>query len=397
MLNKMSVTDLDVRGKRVLVRVDFNVPLDENLNVTDDTRIETALPTIKYLIEAGAKTILMSHLGRPKGNIVPEMSLVPAAKRLGELLRKDVPLAPDCVGEAVKAMVDRMQPGDVLMLENTRFHPGEESNDPGFARQLADLGDLYVNDAFGTCHRAHASTEGVAKLLPKAAAGLLVQKELDAFGKALSNPDRPFVAVLGGAKVSDKIPVIANLLAKVNVLIIGGGMAYTFLKAKGYEVGKSLLDQEKVGLAGDLMKRAADAGVQLLLPTDILIADRDAPDAETAIVPADQIPADKMGMDIGPEAADAFGEAVRGGRTVIWNGPMGRFEYDIFAEGTRKVAQAMADCAGTTIVGGGDSIAAIEKMGLADEMTHISTGGGASLELLEGKQLPGVVALTDNA
>jgi phosphoglycerate kinase len=297
----------------------------------------------------------------------------------------------------VKQMVDAMRPGDVLMLENTRFHPEEEDNDSEFSRKLAALGDLYVNDAFGTCHRAHASTEGVARLLPKAAAGFLVQKELEAFGKALSDPDRPFVAVLGGAKISDKIPVIRNLLDKVDTLIIGGGMAYTFLRAKGYEVGKSLLDAEKVGLAGELMKAAEQAGVRLLLPTDALIADRDAPDAETAVVPVERIPADKMGMDIGPATAQAFGDVIRGAGTVIWNGPMGRFEYDIFATGTRKVAEAMADCKGTTIVGGGDSIAALEKMGLADRMTHISTGGGASLELLEGKQLPGVVALTDKA
>ncbi len=395
MLNKLSVTDLDVRGKRVLVRVDFNVPLDENGNITDDTRIKAALPTIKYLMDNGAKTILMSHLGRPKGNVVPELSLAPAATRLGELLGKDVSLAPDCVGDNVNAMVGRMEPGDVLMLENTRFHVGEEKNDPEFARQLAQLGDMYVNDAFGTCHRAHASTEGVARLLPQAAAGFLVQKELEAFGKALTDPDRPFVAVLGGAKISDKIPVVENLLDKVNTLIIGGGMAYTFLKAKGYEVGRSLLDEEKVDLTAELMKRAEQAGVELLLPTDTLIADRDAPDAETAIVPAAQIPADKMGMDIGPETAKTFGDVIRRARTVIWNGPMGRFEYDIFAEGTHKVAKAMADCNGTTIVGGGDSIAALEKMGLADKMTHISTGGGASLELLEGKELPGVSVLTD--
>jgi len=395
MLNKLSVTDLDVRGKRVLVRVDFNVPLDENGNITDDTRIKAALPTIKYLMDNGAKTILMSHLGRPKGNVVPELSLAPAATRLGELLGKDVPLAPDCVGDNVNAMVGRMEPGDVLMLENTRFHVGEEKNDPEFARQLAQLGDMYVNDAFGTCHRAHASTEGVARLLPQAAAGFLVQKELEAFGKALTDPDRPFVAVLGGAKISDKIPVVENLLDKVDTLIIGGGMAYTFLKAKGCEVGRSLLDEEKVDLTAELMKRAEQAGVELLLPTDTLIADRDAPDAETAIVPAAQIPADKMGMDIGPETAKTFGDVIRRARTVIWNGPMGRFEYDIFAEGTHKVAKAMADCNGTTIVGGGDSIAALEKMGLADKMTHISTGGGASLELLEGKELPGVSVLTD--
>lgn len=395
MLNKLSVTDLDVQGKRVLVRVDFNVPLDESGNITDDTRIKAALPTIKHLVDKGAKTILMSHLGRPKGNVVPGLSLAPAAKRLGELLGKDIPLAPDCVGDDVKAMVDRMQPADVLMLENTRFHAGEEKNDPEFARQLAQLGDLYVNDAFGTCHRAHASTEGVARLLPLAAAGFLVQKELEAFGKALTDPDRPFVAVLGGAKVSDKIPVVENLLNKVDTLIIGGGMAYTFLKAKGYEVGLSLLDEEKVDLAGDLMRRADQAGVELLLPADTLIADRDAPDAETAIVPVDQIPSDKMGMDIGPETAKRFGDVIRRARTVIWNGPMGRFEYDIFAKGTLRVAQAMADCNGTTIVGGGDSIAALEKMGLAEKMSHISTGGGASLELLEGKELPGVSVLTD--
>ncbi len=329
MLNKLSVTDLDVQGKRVLVRVDFNVPLDENGNITDDTRIKAALPTIKYLMDNGAKTILMSHLGRPKGSVVPELSLAPAAKRLGELLGKDVPLAPDCVGDRVNEMVDGMEPGDVLMLENTRFHAGEEKNDPDFARQLAQLGDMYVNDAFGTCHRAHASTEGAARLLPQAAAGFLVQKELEAFGKALTDPDRPFVAVLGGAKISDKIPVVENLLHKVDTLIIGGGMAYTFLKAKGYEVGRSLLDEEKVDLTAELMKRAEQAGVELLLPTDTLIADRDAPDAETAIVPATQIPADKMGMDIGPETAKTFGDVIRRARTVIWNGPMGRFEYDI--------------------------------------------------------------------
>ena len=393
MSTRMTVRDLDVAGKRVFVRVDFNVPLDVDLNITDDSRIVETLPTIKYLVERNAKVILAAHLGRPKGKVVPEMSLAPAAKRLGELLGKDVRLAPDCVGDEVKALCDALQPGDVLLLENLRFHAAEERNAPEFAQQLASLAEVYVNDAFGAAHRAHASTAGIAAYVRPAAAGLLMAKELEILGDLLGDPRRPFVVILGGAKVADKIGVVENLLGKADTILIGGGMSYTFLKAKGYEIGNSLLDAESVDEVGQVMADAAAKGLNLLLPTDILAADKDGEDAKTEIVSADGIPADMMGMDIGPESAKAFAAVAESAATLFWNGPMGRFEVSLFAAGTRAVAEAVAKCPGQTVIGGGDSAAAVAQMGFAEKITHISTGGGASLEFLEGRDLPGVVAL----
>ena len=393
MSTRMTVRDLDVAGKRVFVRVDFNVPLDVDLNITDDSRIVETLPTIKYLVERNAKVILAAHLGRPKGKVVPEMSLAPAAKRLGELLGKDVRLAPDCVGDEVKALCDALQPGDVLLLENLRFHAAEERNAPEFAQQLASLAEVYVNDAFGAVHRAHASTAGIAAYVRPAAAGLLMAKELEILGDLLGDPRRPFVVILGGAKVADKIGVVENLLGKADTILIGGGMSYTFLKAKGYEIGNSLLDAESVDEVGQVMADAAAKGLNLLLPTDILAADKDGEDAQTKIVSADGIPADMMGMDIGPESAKAFAAVAESAATLFWNGPMGRFEVSLFAAGTRAVAEAVAKCPGQTVIGGGDSAAAVAQMGFAEKITHISTGGGASLEFLEGRDLPGVVAL----
>jgi len=393
-MNKKTIEDINVSGKRVLVRVDFNVPLDENKNITDDTRIKAALPTIRYLLDHQAKVILCSHLGRPKGEFNMKYSLSPVAKRLGELLQKSVILTQDVIGAFAKQAVAAMKNGDVILLENVRFYKEEEKNDPAFAKALADLAEVYVNDAFGTAHRAHASTTGVAAYLP-AVAGFLIGKELDIMGKALRNPDRPFVAILGGAKVSDKIGVIKNLLEKVNTLIIGGGMAYTFLKASGYEIGKSLLEADKVALASELMEAAKAKGVQLLLPVDTVIAQEFKADAVYKTVENNQIPADWQGMDIGPETRLLFAKVIEKAKTVIWNGPMGVFEFPAFALGTRAVAQAMSECQGVTIIGGGDSAAAVEQMGFADKMTHISTGGGASLEFLEGLELPGVAALND--
>jgi len=393
-MNKKTIEDINVSGKRVLVRVDFNVPLDENKNITDDTRIKAALPTIRYLLDHQAKVILCSHLGRPKGEFNMKYSLSPVAKRLGELLQKSVILTQDVIGASAKQAVAAMKNGDVILLENVRFYKEEEKNDPAFAKALADLAEVYVNDAFGTAHRAHASTTGVAAYLP-AVAGFLIGKELDIMGKALRNPDRPFVAILGGAKVSDKIGVIKNLLEKVNTLIIGGGMAYTFLKASGYEIGKSLLEADKVALASELMEAAKAKGVQLLLPVDTVIAQEFKADAVYKTVENNQIPADWQGMDIGPETRLLFAKVIEKAKTVIWNGPMGVFEFPAFALGTRAVAQAMSECQGVTIIGGGDSAAAVEQMGFADKMTHISTGGGASLEFLEGLELPGVAALND--
>lgn len=393
-MNKKTIEDINVSGKRVLVRVDFNVPLDENKNITDDTRIKAALPTIRYLLDHQAKVILCSHLGRPKGEFNMKYSLSPVAKRVGELLQKSVILTQDAIGASAKQAVAAMKNGDVILLENVRFYKEEEKNDPAFAKALADLAEVYVNDAFGTAHRAHASTTGVAAYLP-AVAGFLIGKELDIMGKALRNPDRPFVAILGGAKVSDKIGVIKNLLEKVNTLIIGGGMAYTFLKASGYEIGKSLLEADKVALASELMEAAKAKGVQLLLPVDTVIAQEFKADAVYKTVENNQIPADWQGMDIGPETRLLFAKVIEKAKTVIWNGPMGVFEFPAFALGTRAVAQAMSECQGVTIIGGGDSAAAVEQMGFADKMTHISTGGGASLEFLEGLELPGVAALND--
>jgi phosphoglycerate kinase len=393
-VNKKTVMDFDVAEKRVFVRVDFNVPLDENRNITDDTRIRASLPTINYLCENGAKVILASHLGRPKGKPSDEFRLDPMAKRLGELLGKPVIKADDCIGPEVQCLVDNMKPSDVLLLENVRFYAEEEKNDAEFARKLASLADIYINDAFGTAHRAHASTAGIAAYLP-AGAGFLIQKELEIMGKALEDPKRPFIAILGGAKVSDKIGVIENLMSKVDVLIIGGGMAYTFLKALGDEVGKSLLDAERVELAASLIQRAKDQSVEFLLPVDIVIADAFAPDANTRVVDIAGIPADWQGLDIGPKTRELFAQKIKSAATVIWNGPMGVFEMETFAEGTRAIAKALSECNAITIIGGGDSAAAVEQMGFADKMTHVSTGGGASLEFMEGKELPGIAVLQD--
>lgn len=397
-MNKLTIDKVELKNKRVLVRVDFNVPLDENLNITDDTRIVESLPTIKKIISEGGKAILMSHLGRPKGGPNPKYSLKPAALRLSELLGKEVKLAPDCIGEEVKAMVNQMKEGDVLILENVRFHPEEEKNDPGFAKQLAELGDVYINDAFGSAHRAHASTEGVTKYISICAAGYLMQKELEYLGAAVSNPKRPYVAILGGAKISGKIDVINNLLDKVDTLIIGGGMAFTFFKAQGKEIGKSLLEEEKIELAKEVLQKVSNAGVKFLLPVDVVVASEFKNDSPSTIVKVDSIPSDKMGLDIGPDTIKLFEEEIMKAKTVVWNGPMGVFEFDNFAKGTFAIAQALADATSkgvVTVIGGGDSAAAIAKAGLKDKVSHVSTGGGASLEFLEGKILPGVAALND--
>lgn len=392
-LQKLSVRDLDVRGRRVLVRVDFNVPMEQG-RITDDKRIKAALPTITHLVKQQARVILMSHLGRPKGQVVEEYRLDPVAKRLGELLGQDVIKVDDCIGPEVQEAVDALAPGEVCLLENLRFHPGETKNDPDFAAALASLGDLYVNDAFGAAHRAHASTVGVARLVP-AAAGLLMEKELKCLGQLLQDPARPFIAVLGGAKVADKIGVIRNLLTRVDALLIGGGMAYTFLKAKGLDVGQSLLDAEHVELAGELLEAAAARGVDLELPEDVVAADRLAEDASRQVVSVSEIPSTWMGLDIGPRTRERFADIIAGAKTVVWNGPMGVFELAPFAQGTFAIAQAMAKLDGFTVVGGGDSAAAVEQAGLAEAMDHVSTGGGASLEFLEGLELPGVAALQD--
>lgn len=381
------LTSITVADRRVLVRCDFNVPL-ENGEITDDRRITEALPTIKYLLENGAAVILCSHMGRPKG-VTPEFSLKPVATRLSELLDQEVPLLPDCVGPEVEAACKALKPGQVVLLENVRFHPEEEKNDPAFARQLANLADVYVNDAFGTAHRAHASTAGVADYLPSAA-GFLIGKEIEFLGKAVNNPERPFVAIMGGSKVKDKIALIDNLLPKVDTLIIGGGMAYTFLKAQGLEIGKSLLDETSIDYAAQLLR---DNPEKLLIPTDFIVAPEFAPDSPATTVQANGIPADQMGLDIGPDSRATFAKIIERAGTVLWNGPVGVFEMDAFAEGTKAVAAAMAKCKGLTIVGGGDSAAAVEKFGFADDMSHVSTGGGASLEFLEGKELPGIAAL----
>ncbi len=395
-MNKKSIKDAEIRGKRVLVRADFNVPLDEQGRITDDTRIRASLPTIEYLIQEGARVILTSHLGRPKGKVNLKYSLAPVAKRLSEQLAQDVQLVTDCVGHVAMEAVSKLQDGQVLLLENVRFHAEEEKNDPTFARDLSTLAELFVNDAFGTAHRAHASTEGVTHYIP-AFAGLLMQKEVEFMGNALERPDRPFVAIIGGAKVSDKIGVIENLLEKVDALIIGGGMANTFLKAQGFKVGKSLLEEEKLDLAKQLIEKAKAKGVELELPIDVVVAKAFEADAPHRTVGVSEIQDDEMALDIGTASAERFAARISTARTVIWNGPMGVFEMDAFAKGTERVAQAVASCGGITIVGGGDSVAAVEKMGVADQMTHISTGGGASLEFLEGKILPGVAALQDKA
>lgn len=390
-MNKKTIRDIEVAGKRVLVRVDFNVPLDKAGQITDDTRIRAALPTIEYLRDKGAKVIVCSHLGRPKGKVAEEFRLTPVAKRLSELLGTPVRKTDDCIGPEVEKAVAAMKPGDVLLLENLRFHAEEEANDPGFAKQLAALADVYVNDAFGAAHRAHASTEGVAHFLP-AVAGFLMERELTFLGKALADPTRPFVAILGGAKVSDKIGVIENLLPKVDWLIVGGGMANTFLKALGYEVGASLVEEDKVELAKDLLQRA---GKKLMLPVDVVIADAFAADAKHQTVPVDKVLPGWRILDIGPQSVEAFNAVLKKAKTVVWNGPMGVFEFPAFAAGTVAIAKSLAETDATTIIGGGDSAAAVEQAGVADKMTHISTGGGASLEFLEGRVLPGVAALQD--
>ena len=392
---KKTVKDVDVRSKRVLVRVDYNVPLDANGNVSDDKRITASLPTINYLLEQGARIILCSHLGRPKGEVKKEFSLAPVAKRLKELLPGvNIYFASDCIGEEAERKAAALKDGEILLLENLRFHKEEEKNDPEFAKKLASLAEIYVSDAFGTVHRAHASTAGVAAYLP-AVAGFLIGKELSIMGGALESPERPFVAILGGAKVADKIGVITNLLNKCDTLLIGGGMAYTFFKAMGYEIGDSLLDAESIDLAKQLMETAKEKGVKLLLPVDTVVAKAFAADAEHMIVSANAIPAGWQGLDIGEKTRELFAAEIKNAKTVIWNGPMGVFEFPEFAKGTEAVAKACAECGGTTIIGGGDSASAVKKLGYADKMTHISTGGGASLEFLEGKVLPGVAALND--
>ncbi|MEG0784815.1 MAG: phosphoglycerate kinase [Christensenella sp.] len=391
---KKTIEDIDVQGKKVLVRVDFNVPLNEKGEITDETRITAALPTINYLLEHGAKVILMSHLGRPKGEVKAEFSLAPVAQRLEELLNTKVIFAEDCVGKAAQDAAQQVEAGQIVLLENLRFHKEETENDADFARELAGLADVFVNDAFGTAHRAHASTAGVAEYIP-AVAGYLIGKELSIMGKALDDPARPFIAILGGAKVSDKIGVIENLLTKVDCLIIGGGMANTFVKAQGYEMGKSLVDDERLGLACDLMEQAKRKGIKIMLPADFVVAKEFKADAQTQIVAAENIPADAMALDIGPSSRIIFATEIKRAKTVIWNGPMGVAEMPAFANGTRAIAEAMADSSAITIIGGGDSAAAVKKLGFADKMTHISTGGGASLEFLEGKELPGVAALND--
>lgn len=392
-MNKKSVRDVEVSGKRVFVRVDFNVPLEDGI-ITDDTRIRETLPTIKYLVEKGAKVILASHMGRPKGQVVESMRLTPASERLSELLGKPVAKADEAVGDAVKAQIEGMQDGDVLVLENVRFYPGEEKNDPELAKQFAELADLFVNDAFGAAHRAHASTEGIAHLLP-AVSGLLMEKELSVLGKALLNPDRPFTAIIGGSKVKDKIDVINNLLTLADNVIIGGGLAYTFFKAQGHEIGQSLCDDSKLETALGFIEKAKELGKNFYLPVDIVVSDDFSADANTKIVGIDGIPADWEGVDIGPKTRATYAEVIKNSKLVVWNGPMGVFEIEPFSNGTREVAQACADTEAYTIIGGGDSAAAAEKFHLADKMNHISTGGGASLEFMEGKELPGVVALND--
>ncbi|MDP4171911.1 MAG: phosphoglycerate kinase [Bacillota bacterium] len=393
-MNKKTLKDVDVKGKRVFCRVDFNVPM-EGGKVSDDTRIRAALPTIQYLSEQGAKVILASHFGRPKGKVVEEMRLTPAAARLSELLGKEVAKADEAYGDAVKEQIAAMNEGDVLLWENVRFYPGEEKNDAELAKAFAELADVFVNDAFGAAHRAHASTEGIAHHLP-AVAGFLMEKEIEVLGKALSNPERPFTAIVGGAKVKDKIGVIENLLEKVDNLIIGGGLAYTFVKAQGHEIGKSLLEADKIELAQSFMQKAKEKGVNFYVPVDAIVADDFSPDANTKEVSIDAIPSDWEALDIGPKTAAIYRDVIQKSKLVIWNGPMGVFEFDKFAGGTKAVAEALAESTDTySVIGGGDSAAAVEKFHLAEKMSHISTGGGASLEFMEGKELPGVVALND--
>ena len=397
MLNKKTVEDIEVKGKKVLVRCDFNVPLDENRNITDETRIVGALPTIKYLIDNGAKVILCSHMGKPKGEPKPELSLAPVAKRLSEKLGKDVIFAadPEVVGENAKKAVAEMKDGDVVLLENTRYRAEETKNVETFSKELASLAEVFVNDAFGTAHRAHCSTVGVTDYIDTAVAGYLIQKEIEFLGNAVDNPVRPFAAILGGSKVSSKISVINNLLDKVDTLIIGGGMAYTFMKAKGYETGDSLLEADYVEYANDMMKKAEEKGVKLLIPVDTVVGREFSNDTEFKTVPSNTIEKGWEGLDIGEKTIELFKDALKDAKTVVWNGPMGVFEMSNFAKGTNAIAQMLADLDAITIIGGGDSVAAVNQAGLGDKMSHISTGGGASLEFLEGKELPGIACLQD--
>lgn len=393
-MNKKTVKDIDLKGKKVFVRCDFNVPMDENQNITDNTRIVAALPTIKYLLEQNCKIILASHLGRPKGEVKPEFSLKPVAKELSKLLGKEVIMANDVIGEDATTKAENLKEGEIMLLENVRFHREETDNDPEFAKKLASMAEVFVNDAFGTAHRAHASTTGIADYIP-GVAGFLIEKELKFLGNAINNPERPFVAILGGAKVSDKIGVIDSLLDKVDTLMIGGGMAYTFFKAQGYNVGNSLCEVEKTDLALEAMEKAKSKGVKLLLPIDTKIGKEFKPDTESKTVAWTEIPDGWEGFDIGEKTIEMFKNELQSAKTVIWNGPLGLFEFDQFAIGTNEIAKTLADLDATTIIGGGDSAAAVTKAGLADKMTHISTGGGASLEFLEGKKLPGIECLQD--
>lgn len=396
-MNKLSIDDIELKDKRVLVRVDFNVPLDENRNITDDKRITASLPTISKIIKDGGKAILMSHLGRPKGERKPEFSLEPVVKRLSELLNKKIIFSNDCTGDDTRLLINNMQPSDVILLENLRFHKEEEQNDSGFAKALSEFGDVYVNDAFGTAHRAHASTEGITKFISPCVAGYLMEKELDYLGSKLENPGRPYCAILGGVKISGKIDVIKNLLGKVDSLLIGGGMAFTFFKAQGKEIGTSILEEDRIDLAKEILKSIENSSTKLFLPIDVVTADKFSNESAFQIVTAENIPSTQMGLDIGPETVKLFSEQITGSKTIVWNGPMGVFEFNNFANGTFSVANALkkaTDNGSITIVGGGDSAAAIKEAGLEDSVSHVSTGGGASLEFLEGKLLPGVEALT---
>ncbi len=395
---KLTIDQLDLKGKKVLVRCDFNVPLNEKREITDDRRIRASLPTIKKILNDGGAAVLCSHLGRPKGQFKEELSLKPVAKRLSELLGIEVKMAPDCIGPEVQKMKAELQPGQALLLENLRFHKEETENDPEFARQLAEGCDLFVNDAFGTAHRAHASTVGVTQYFKQCAAGYLIEKELKYLGQAVENPQRPFLAILGGAKISGKIDVIKNLFNKVDTLIIGGGMAYTFFKAQGYEIGKSLLEEDRIEMAKEILQQAKEKNVNFLLPVDVVVADKFDNEAQRKVVKVTEIPADYMGMDIGPESIELFSKEIKKSKTIIWNGPVGVFEMPNFAVGTRKIAEAIAeatDQGAISVIGGGDSAAAISQFGMDDRFTHVSTGGGASLEFLEGKELPGIAALTE--
>lgn len=393
-MSKKTIRDIDLKGKRVFVRCDFNVPMDENKNITDNRRIVSAIPTIKYLIDQGCKIVLSSHLGRPKGEFKKEFSLAPVAVELSKQLGQEVLMAKDVIGEDAKRLSENLQPGQVMLLENVRFHKEETDNDPEFAKKLASYGEIFVNDAFGTAHRAHASTEGVAHYIP-AVSGFLIEKELKFLGEALENPERPFVSILGGSKVSDKIAVIDSLLEKVNVLLIGGGMAYTFFKALGYSVGNSICEDDKIDLAKELMEKAKAKNVKMLLPVDNKLGKEFSANTETMIVDRDSIPDGWEGLDIGPKTIELYSEELRKAKTIIWNGTVGVAEFDLFATGTNELAKVLAESDATTIIGGGDTAAAVQKAGLADKMTHVSTGGGASLEFLEGKKLPGIEWLMD--